>query len=192
MTTILETLQTRRSYKPKYLSNPTPSWEQLEEAARAALRAPDHGALTPYRFVVVPQESREHLADLFEHAAIRLGYDDAKVQRTRSKATKGPMLVAFITCIDPHHQIPAYEQELTAGAAMAHFLLALDAQGFGAITLSGSILEDPQLQSAFCANSTESLAGWFTIGTPDPTVEKPKEARPVPLSLWVPNEGQTK
>ena len=183
---MLEALLSRRSVKPKHLTHPTPDFESLRLAAQAALRAPDHGALIPFRFILIREEDRPHLADLFEASAIRLGYDDDKVQRTRSKAIKGPMLVAFVTRIDPHHRIPAMEQELTAGAAMAHFLLAIDAMGFGAITLSGSILEDPELQSAFCLDANESLAAWFTIGSPDESVRKTPETRPAPISIWQP------
>ena len=186
MNTILEALLSRRSVKPKHLTHPVPDFDTLKLAAQAALRAPDHGALVPFRFILIREEDRDHLADLFEASAIRLGYDDEKVQRTRSKALKGPMLVAFVTRIDPHHRIPAVEQELTAGAAIAQFLLAIDALGFGAITLSGSILEDPELQSAFCLDANESLAGWFTIGTPDESAQKMPETREAPISVWQP------
>ncbi len=44
--------------------SPGPDQEALEKMFRALLRAPDHGRLRPWRFVVVPEEKRERFGEL--------------------------------------------------------------------------------------------------------------------------------
>ena len=182
---VLEALLTRRSYKPKYLIDPAPSREALEFAVRAALRAPDHGRLIPYRFVCITEQQRSILSDLFATAAERQGATAERVARIRDKAFKGPALIAFVFIDDPATAIPSYEKMLTAGAALDQFMLALQAQGYGGIILSGSILEDQTLQNAFCNSPNEKLLAWVTVGTPSTDAPALKDENiPVPLCGW--------
>ena len=41
------------------LDEPGPTREQLQELIKAGLRAPDHGRLTPWRFLVVEGDARD-------------------------------------------------------------------------------------------------------------------------------------
>lgn len=76
------------------------------------------------------------------------------------------------------------ETLISAGAALQQFLLALKAQGFGAIVLSGSALKDPDLQAAFCHKPAEKLVAWITIGTPSEGVRFEEETRNGPFEVW--------
>lgn len=179
---VLNALLTRRSLKPKYLTLPFPTKDQIETAARAALRAPVHGDDFPCRFVVIPDIKRDKLAELFRSAAAMQGADQEKQERTASKAFKGPLLVAFVVNVSANGNTT--ESLISAGAALEQFLLALKVQGFGAITLSGSVLESPVLQAAFCKAPTEKLVAWITIGTPAEGVTFAPETGEAPLSVW--------
>ena len=181
----LSFIASRQSVRPKYLQEPAPDAEALEKAALATLSAPSHANLVPWRLVCVDQTKREHLADLFEAAARNLGADDEKAQRARSKALKGPGLVAFVLCIDKTSEVSELEQTLTAGAAMENFMLALNALGYGGIVLSGSVLNDAALQAAFCRQEGEKLVAWITVGTPVEGAFKGRApAENLPLSAW--------
>ncbi len=53
------------------LGQPGPTSEQLDTMLRAAVRAPDHGVLRPWRFIVLQGSEREALAIfLFRHACV--------------------------------------------------------------------------------------------------------------------------
>lgn len=159
-TAVFEFIASRRSLKPKLLTEPSPTDAQFARAAQAAMRAPDHGSLVPYRFVRVESEDRGRLADVFEAAAKRQGADADKQARSRSKALKGPSLVGFVFSPDTECGISLDEQFLTAGAALDQFMLALSALGFGGIVLSGSVLADDGVQAFFCRKPGEnSLPG---------------------------------
>lgn len=171
---LMDTLLSRRSLKPKYLTTPTPTLEVLAHAARAALRAPDHDSLTPYRFVAIREEDREKLADLFEAAARQKTTDEEKLAKARSKAKKGPQLVAFIFSPKKEQDdVSETEQLITAGAALEQFLLALKAQGFAAIVLSGSALNAPEVQAAFI----QSRVNGFLRGLPAAPLRKTPRRR---------------
>ena len=47
------------------LQDPAPTAEQLNLMLRAALRAPDHGQIRPWRFVTVQGDDRKALGKLF-------------------------------------------------------------------------------------------------------------------------------
>ena len=76
------------------------------------------------------------------------------------------------------------ESLLTAGAALEQFLLALKALGYGAITLSGSVLANETVQAAFCKAPGEKLLGWLTVGTPVEGVSYEEETGEAPFGVW--------
>ncbi len=178
-------LARRTSLKPKYLTTPAPSMQTLEHIAQAAMRVPDHNRLVPYRYVVIDEAAREVLGQRFEEAARRLGADDEKAARARSKAKKGPMLIAFISRTPEDPEVSREEMLLTAGASLGQFMQALALEGFGGIVLSGSVLEDEALQKAFCTAPCEKVLAWITVGTPAQDAPTPEaETRRPPLSVW--------
>lgn len=184
-TALLQALLSRRSTKPKYLTEPAPHQEAFQIAARAALRAPDHGGLTPYRFVQIEASQREKLAQLFEAAARKTTTDEEHIARIRSKALKGPAIVGFVYAPQLSTGISSSDQLLAAGAALNQFILALKALGFGAIVLSGHVLEDQDLQKAFAHGPDDKLLAWITCGTiKDGETMDEEETRNGPLEKW--------
>jgi nitroreductase len=54
----LDLLKTRRSIKPIELNGPGPSPSEIETLLTVASRVPDHGKLTPWRFIVFEGDAR--------------------------------------------------------------------------------------------------------------------------------------
>ncbi len=54
----LSLLKTRRSVKPIELKSPAPSAAEIETILTIASRVPDHGKLTPWRFILFEGDSR--------------------------------------------------------------------------------------------------------------------------------------
>ena len=54
----LDLLKTRRSVKPIELNGPAPSPAAIETLLTIASRVPDHGKLTPWRFIVFEGDAR--------------------------------------------------------------------------------------------------------------------------------------
>ncbi|MBK0113421.1 MULTISPECIES: nitroreductase [unclassified Delftia] len=163
----LAPLLARRSVSPRRLAMPGPDSGDMDLMIEAALCAPDHGALHPWRVLEFPAHQREALASLFEQEKRRRDplapADD--IPRAREHATRAPALIAFIISPRPRSRVPVREQWLAAGGALGNFLNAAHHLGFGAIVLSGERCFDPALQSALGLREGEHLAGFISLGT---------------------------
>jgi nitroreductase len=168
----LQALLTRYSVSPKHLGEPGPDDEALLTAFAAALRAPDHGSLIPFRFVLIRGAGLERLAELFVAYARRRGKREDEVAAERTRATQAPVVIAVVARIDAQHEVPESEQWMAVGGAVANLLTALHAQGYAAKMLSGVRARDPEVVHAFCG-AGEMLAGWISCGTAR-TAPKPR------------------
>jgi len=163
----LQALLGRYSVGPKHLTEPGPDDAQLRLMVEAALRAPDHGDLLPFRFKVVRSDAaKARMAALFAAAARRAGKDEAGCTLDADRALRPPLTVAVLARIDlGHPQVPAHEQWVCVGGALSNFLTAAHMLGFGGKMLSGAKVRDPDLAAAFSAPG-ETLLGWIALGTP--------------------------
>ncbi|MEO7246103.1 MAG: nitroreductase family protein [Rubrivivax sp.] len=162
----IDMLSLRYSVGPKFLAPPAPAAEQWQRAAELALRAPDHGGLRPFRFVIVDDEQRSALSELFVNDAARRGHAADEVSKARARAFNGPGLVALVGRVrEGVADVPVHEQWICIGAALMNFLNALHLMGFGAKTLSGASVSAPDIRSAFCAEG-ETLVTWVVVGRP--------------------------
>ena len=182
----LQALLERCSVGAKHLTEPGPSDEQLALMARAALRAPDHGGLMPFRFVVIRGDLRLRFADLLERAGSAAGKAPEATALDRERALRAPVSVALVARIEAGHPLaPAHEQWIAVGGALANFLNAAHALGFGAKMLSGAKVRWPEVAEAFCAPG-ETLVGWIGLGTPSrPPAPAPHKRQDV-LQPWRP------
>jgi nitroreductase len=162
---MLQGLLGRHSQGIKHLAEPGPDEAQLLTMTQAALRAPDHAGLVPFRFKVVGGLQRDALAELFAHAARDAGKDAATVALDAERARRAPVTVALVARIDMGHPlVPAHEQWAAVGGALANFLNAAHALGFAGKMLSGAKARHPRIVAAFCAPG-ETLVGWVALGT---------------------------
>jgi len=190
--TLMAPLIDRRSISPKRLCEPGPESHELDLMIEAALRAPDHGALHPWRILEFSKDQREALADCFEQEKRRRDplAAQADLRRAREHALRPPVLTAFIVSPRARMKVPVREQWLAAGAALGNLLNAAHQLGYGAIVLSGERCFDDVLGSALGLGPDEFLAGFISMGC---IAEKPparKYAAPGSLrSRWAPPAG---
>ena len=162
----LRLLVSRFSVSPKHLGEPGPSDRELSLMALAALRAPDHDKLVPFRFVVARGDGLERLAKLFVDYGRRRGKDGAELDAEHARAVQAPVVLAVIARIDHGNEnIPPHEQWASVGGAISNALTALHVMGYGGKMLSGSRAADPLIAKAYCRPG-ETLMGWISIGTP--------------------------
>lgn len=164
---ILEVLLTRRSVSPRRLQAPGPNPDELDAILQAGLRAPDHGALHPWRVIEFPAHNREALARCFEQEKLRRDplAGPADLKRAREHATRAPLLLGFVVSPRERSKIPAREQWLGAGAALGNLLSAAHQLGYGAIVLSGERCFDETLARQVGVLAGECLAGFISMGS---------------------------
>jgi nitroreductase len=185
---ILSLLETRRSGKPRDMVGPGPSPAELERMLTIAARTPDHGTLTPWRFVTVADDQRDALADLLLEALAEdnPGATAAHREKEVSFAHYSGQLVVLVSAPTPDHKIPLWEQELSCGAAGMNLLLAADALGYAGGWVTGWRAYSERVRTAFCAPG-ERIAGFIFIG--HPAAELEDRARPLLADVvraWTP------
>jgi nitroreductase len=150
------------------LSAPAPSAEQLQKIFEAAARAPDHGRIAPWHFIVIEGDARERFGALLGDAARRQkpGIDEAGVQSARNKALRAPLIVVAVARVVAHPKVPEIEQLLAVGAAVQNALLAAEAMGFGSMWKTGAPAYDPEVKRALGLQPTDHIIGFLYFGTP--------------------------
>ncbi|WP_022723189.1 nitroreductase [Rhodopseudomonas sp. B29] len=179
MSDVISFFETRRSVKPREMSGPGPSAEELETILTIGARVPDHGKIGPWRFIVFEGDARARggavIAEVFARKHPEAGETDIAVEKAR--LMEAPLVIAVVSSPKPHPKVPAWEQELSAGASCMNIVAAATALGYGANWLSGWIAYDRDVLSGLGLKDNEKLAGFIYIGTKT----KPVEDRPRPV-----------
>ncbi|MBC7599034.1 MAG: nitroreductase [Polaromonas sp.] len=165
---VAATMQSRQTILPKRLIAPGPAPEQLAMILNAAATAPDHGQLLPWRFVLVPQDARFRLADVFGAALIARDALATPVQigQAREKAYRSPLLLLVVVdrrCGDA--AIDLSERIVSAGCAVQNMLLMATALGFGSALTSGQALKFEGLRTLFGLAEGERALCFVSVGT---------------------------
>ena len=182
---VLDFLSTRRSRPAKTLRGPGPTTAELAPMLTIAARAPDHGKLEPWRFIVLQGAALQRLAELTRQRGTTLGRDPDKVAKAALQFADAPLTVAVIAAAKPA-DIPEIEQHLSAGAVCFSLLNAALASGWGANWLSGWMATDrPFLSEGLDLAPGEWVAGFMVIGREGPV--PPDRPRPdvTALTTWV-------
>lgn len=186
-------LLARRSISPKRLVEPGPTADQIALMIQAACAAPDHRRLRPWRYILIDNQAREQLADLFEEAARQTHgqLNDEQRGRAREKAANGACLLAVVAVIqDQVNDVPTHEQWVSVGAAVQNILLAAQAIGFGSMLVSGDKVATQALRLGLGLTPGEQLLGFIALGTATKTAKPTK--RPCVeqvLSVWPPRQA---
>src|ERR1044071_10228567 len=180
----LELLKTRRSVKPIELNGPGPTASELENILTVASRVPDHGKLTPWRFIVFDGDARLKAGAAIE--AIFKNNNPAatadQIEFERNRLARAPLVIAVVSRAAPHAKIPEWEQLLSSGAAAMNLVIAANALGFGASWLTEWYAYDRGVLDALGLESNEKIAGFVHIGTRDTL---PADRYRTPLSAIV-------
>ena len=162
---LLSLLETRRSGKPRDLTGPGPTAGELEHLLTIAARTPDHGTLTPWRFIVVKDEQRDALADLLLAALKEDNPDATEAHRKKEMdfAHYAGQLIVLVSAPVEGHKIPVWEQQLSCGAAGMNLLLGAQALGYVTGWVTGWRAYSEKVRGAFCAPG-ERIAGFIFLG----------------------------
>lgn len=173
----LENLLGRYSTPAKQLAEPAPSDAELDTMFAAAVTAPDHCGLHPWRFIVVRGSARNRLGDVFVEAYKLRDADAsaAQLERYRIKPLRAPLVIAVIANIQyGNAKAPEQEQLLSAGVAAQHIQLAARAMGFHSIWLTGVNCYDLHVSSAMGLGFDEKLIGFIYLGTEQAATPPPQ------------------
>lgn len=173
----------RQNVSPKRLVEPGPSQQQVDDLLAMAGTAPDHGQLTPWRFVIVPTAKRVSLAEVFALALIDRdpGATLEQIEAAREKAHRAPLLMLAIARLAPvEPPIPVLERLVSLGAAVQNVLLSAHAMGYGAGLTSGQAMTSPRMRTLFALGDGEEPVCFVNVGTV--VKAKSPRLRPAPMA----------
>lgn len=157
-------LERRRSASAMTLTTPGPGSEVVERLLTVAARVPDHGKLSPWRFVVLREADKAaFVAGLERIAAARP--DAPKAEAKLGKIRVPPVSIAVISRV-AEGEIPEWEQVLSAGAVCTLMVVAAQAMGYGANWITDWYAYDPDALRLLGLGEGERVAGYVHVGTP--------------------------
>lgn len=158
-------------------SDPVPR-ELLEKLLAAAVQAPNHYRVRPWRFVVLQGKARERLGDLFVELFLEQHPDalQTTIDKERAKPLRAPVVIAV--GIEPPTDPRAIEIEnvCAAAAAVQNLLLAAHALGLGAKWRTGSPASEPRVKKFLGLHPDQDLIAFIYIGLPAaniPSINRP-------------------
>lgn len=161
----LELLTTRRS--SKNLRAPAPDELQLDTILQAATQVPDHGHLTPWRFVVIhTEQGLQRFRQILCDQVTQNQMGEEALKKAQRVGELAPMVIAVIASTKKGERPkPEWEQQMSAACSAYAIQLAAQAQGFDNVWITGMWVHSPLLRAAFECTEQEKIIGLIMIGT---------------------------
>ncbi|MGE0800713.1 MAG: nitroreductase [Lautropia sp.] len=176
----IEALMTRVTHGA--LTDPPPDDAATRMLVEAAMRAPDHGRLRPWRFILIQGPARARFGELMAGALRKRdpNASDVRVQQESAKALRAPAIMVVATRFNAESRIPQVEQLLSAGAAAQNILLAAHALGLGAAWKTGDAAYDATVKAGLGINESDSVVAFIYLGSrsgasPPPSTVDPEQ-----------------
>ena len=169
------------------LEPPGPDSAALDAIFQSAVRAPDHGRMRPWRFVVIPEDKRTSFGDLMADCMQRREptASPEMLQRERDKAMRAPIIVVAAARVQKGAKIAEVEQLAAAVAATQNIMLAANAQGYGAMWKTGAPAYDATVKQALGLAPDDDIVGFIYLGKQvGGGIQAPRPAAAEYVSVW--------
>ena len=142
--------------------------ELIEQLLAAAVQAPNHYKVRPWRFVVLTGAGREKLGEAMAQSTRTSKPDatDEDLQKDRVKPLRAPVVIAVAVDKPALTKAKEIENVCAAAAAVQNMLLAAHALGLAAIWRTGPSATDPAIKHFFGWETDQHLIGFVYIGYP--------------------------
>lgn len=142
----------------------------IEKLLSAAVQAPNHYKVRPWRFVVLTGDGRKKLGDIFAASFLDRNPDAPKeaAEKPRGLPLRAPVVIA-VGADKPAPDSKAIEIEniSAVSAAAQNMLLAAHALGLGAIWRTGEWARDAKVKEFLGFEADQHLIGFIYVGYPE-------------------------
>lgn len=173
---IVEAINTRISVG-KVKPDPVPR-AVIEKLLSAAVQAPNHYKVRPWRFVVLTGPARERLGHVMAKSLKEQHpeFPPEAFDKEKGKPLRSPVLIAVGVDKPAEAKVVEVENICAAAAAVENLLLTAHAEGLGAKWRTGSPATDPKVKQFLGFEADQHLIGFIYIGYPE--VELAVKERP--------------
>ena len=168
VTTVIEFLSSRRSVTAKTMPVGKVDPSHLDRILTAGIRVPDHGALKPWKLVVITGEARARLDREVIHAEFIAENPDVKPEVEAvetSRLQRADVVIAVLSTPVEHPKINVWEMQLSAGAVCTTLLYAAQSFDYAAQWLTEWYAYSDRMLTALGGRpGTDRIAGFIYIG----------------------------
>ncbi|MBL4910998.1 MAG: NAD(P)H nitroreductase [Alteromonadaceae bacterium] len=158
-----ELLLTRQS--TAQLTSPAPDQTSLDTILKAAMRVPDHGALTPWHFTLVTGNGLNTLSEIFTQAAKQANFNEAKTLKAGKMPYRAPLIIVVSSNIVEHEKVPKQEQIITAACCVHAMQMAAFSLGYGAMWRTGDFAYSRYVKQQLSIDEKDEIIGFLYVGT---------------------------
>jgi nitroreductase len=141
----------------------------IERLLAAAVQAPNHHKVRPWRFFVITSEGRIRIGKALENSLHQRVPEAAAgaLQKERERLLRAPVVIAVAVDPPADSRINEIENISAAAAAVQNLLLAATASGLGAIWRTGQAAVDPLVKEELGIASNQHLIALVYLGYPE-------------------------
>jgi len=161
--------------------------ETIEKLLSAAVQAPNHYKVRPWRFVVLTGKGRDKLGDVMA-ASQRDRHPDFPqdaFDKTRSLPLRAPVLIAVGADKPSEEKVLEIENVSAVAAACQNLLLAAEALGLGAKWRTGEWARDVKVKEFLGFAPDQYIVGFLYIGYPEFTPEPRERPSFEDRAVWI-------
>jgi nitroreductase len=150
------------------LTEPGPSRQELDRILHAGARAPDHGRLQPWRFIVLEGALRHTFIQAAAEAkrARIPAMTDEQLAGEREKIGRSPTIVVVGCAVNREQtKIPEIEQIAAVSAAVENMFLAAHDLGYGVMWKTGAAAYDPHVKATVGLKPDDHIVAILHLGT---------------------------
>jgi len=145
----------------------------IEKLLQAAVQAPNHYKVRPWRFVVLTGNGRQRLGDVMAESFRQKNADVSAeaVEKTRLLPMRAPVIIAVGVDKPAEPKVSQIENVAATAAACQNILLAAYAQGLGVQWRTGEWALDPRVKEFLGFAEDQILISFLYVGHPEVPVE---------------------
>jgi nitroreductase len=163
-----ELLLTRQSSAK--LTTPAPDNIALDTILKAAMRVPDHGALSPWHFTIVSGKGLQKLSEIFVAALKADGAQENQLEKAAKMPFRAPLIIVVSSRCVVHNKIPKQEQVISAACCVHAMQMAAYSLGYGGIWRTGDLAYNEKVKQSLAISKTDEIVGYLYLGTPEKQV----------------------
>ena len=147
--------------------------EMIEKLLDAAVQAPNHYKVRPWRFVVLTGEARDKLGEVMAASQKEQHpeFPQEAFDKTRGLPLRSPVLIAVGADKPSESKVLEIENVSAVSAACMNLLLAAEALGLGVKWRTGEWARDAKVKEFLGFEPDQYIVGFLYIGYPEFTGE---------------------
>jgi nitroreductase len=167
---VFETIQRRRSIGK--MTEQVPTKEQIEQLLEAAIHAPNHHKVEPWRFFVLAGKVREELGGIMESSLAKRLSDtqnekvQAQLAKERHKPLRSPVLIIVASEAPEQGNVLDIENVEAVAASVENMLLTAEELGLAAMWRTGDAAYDPRVKAWLGLKAEDHIVAILYLGYP--------------------------